>query len=143
MIRDYNNIRLNKEVEISIGLHLEDIILTIKKMKSYDIHIINIQQFIARPSYFTSERANQKNFIYVSDEGFSENKNLETLVEFTIEAISIIEDKLKCNIIVGEEKKEIEFSKPPKNLIEKYRKARLNAINRNMKKQIPEYKGSE
>ena len=36
---------------------------------------------------------------------------------------------------MGEIKEEIAFSKPPNNLIEKYRKARRDAEIRNMKKQ--------
>ena len=139
MIRDYNNRRLNKEVEISISFLSEDIIPTVKKMKSYDIHIISILHFRAGHPNYIPKKANQENFIYVSDEGLSENKNLEECTIFNIEAISGIGDKLKCTILMGEEKKDILFSKPPQNLIEKYRIARQNAHIRNIKKQIPEY----
>ncbi|KKL93603.1 hypothetical protein LCGC14_1873030 [marine sediment metagenome] len=124
MIREYNNSKLNKQAEILFSFLLED------------IHILRIQPFRVEgmASYFTSERAKQKNFIYVSHEGLSENKKLEVFVMFYVEAISRTKDKLKCNIIVGKEKKEIEFSYPSNDLIEEYRKVRIDAFDKVLKK---------
>ncbi|HEC38117.1 MAG TPA: hypothetical protein ENI29_07765 [bacterium] len=136
MIREYNNSKLNKQAEILFSFLLEDIVPCIEKMNSYDIHILRIQPFRVEgmASYFTSERAKQKNFIYVSHEGLSENKKLEVFVMFYVEAISRTKDKLKCNIIVGKEKKEIEFSYPSNDLIEEYRKVRIDAFDKVLKK---------
>ncbi len=78
----------------------------------------------------------------VSNEGISENKDLEASMIFTIEAISKKEDKLICNLLMGEVKEEIAFSKPPDNLIAKYRKAKRDAEIRNVKKQTG-FKGFE
>lgn len=140
MIKEYNNSKLNKEVKILFSFLLEDIVPTINKMNPHDIHILRIQPFRAGGiiSYFSSERAKQKNFIYVSHEGLSENKKLKFFSIFNIEALSKTKDKLICNILVENEKKEIEFSYPSKDLIETYHEDRLNAFDKVMKRQIPE-----
>ena len=103
--------------------------------KSHDIIIISIEHFKEGYPNYIPERANQENFILVSNEGISVNNDLEASMIFTIEAISKKEDKLICNLLMGEVKKEIAFSKPHQNLIEKYRIARQNAHIRNIKKQ--------
>nr|NGX49476.1 hypothetical protein [Candidatus Anoxychlamydiales bacterium] len=133
MIINYYKLRLIKEVEPLFCLDFKDIPFI--KMKSHDINIISIQHFREGHPNYIPKRANQENYILVSDEGLSENKNLEASKIFTIEAISQKEDKLICNVSMGEIKEEIAFSKPPNNLIEKYRKARRDAEIRNMKKQ--------
>ena len=126
MIKDYYKIKKEKEVEISFSFLLEDIVPIINKMKPYDIHIIKIQPFYVEnmASYFSSESAKKKNFIYVSHEGLSENKQLEFFAIFYIEAISITKNTLKCKIIVKNEKKEIDFSYPHEELIQLFNNIR-------------------
>ncbi|MFW9968737.1 MAG: hypothetical protein ACFFDF_00965 [Candidatus Odinarchaeota archaeon] len=140
MIKQYLK---RKDIEVSIHFTylIEDIVPNINKMKSYDIQILRIQDFKVDGmiSYIDSERAKQKNFIYISHE--SEylnriNKSISSLVIYQIHVLSSSKDKIKCEVLNPKGSIEIEFLYPNNDLIKNYNTFREETLNRVIKRQL-------
>ena len=140
MIKEYWKKKSNIEISLFFSILEVDIIPNINKMNTYDIQILRIQPFVEGLfAYFDSKRAENKNFIYISHKSTNLNQINEkvgSLVLFHLETVERRKDKILCKIQVEEGKRDLEFSYPHKELIEKYRNARKEALNKVIKRQI-------